>query len=373
MSGQFTRPDPDRLLRQVEAEEEHQRRGRLKVFLGYAGGVGKSFRMLDEGRRRRERGEDVVVGAVQPNPPPEVEALLRSMEIIPLRTVAGMPVMNVEAILSRHPQVCLVDSLAYDNPPGSANPKRWQDAEQLLEAGISVIATVNLQYIEEQQEKVERITGKRVAEAVPQSFLSTAHEIEVVDAPPEMALQRSGDAAPSREGSGTREHQLSELREIALLLAAEIVDHQLEGYLRRQGIEQLWGVHERILVWITPHLNVTAAVAMIASGRRNAERFHGEFYVAYLDQPDLAPTERAALDEIRGYARDAGAHVEGLDGEDEVDAVMDFARAHGITQIFAGHTTQEGLWEHVLGSPLDRLIRAAEGIDVRVFPQSPRQ
>ena len=131
--------------------------------------------------------------------------------------------------------------------------------------------------------------------------------------------------------------------------------------------------HERILVWITPHLNVTAAVAMIASGRRNAERFHGEFYVAYLDQPDLAPTERAALDEIRGYARDAGAHVEGLDGEDEVDAVMDFARAHGITQIFAGHTTQEGLWEHVLGSPLDRLIRAAEGIDVRVFPQSPRQ
>lgn len=252
MSGPFTRPDPDRLLRQVEAEEEHQRRGRLKVFLGYAGGVGKSFRMLDEGRRRRERGEDVVVGAVQPNPPPEVEALLRRMEVIPLRSVAGMPVMDVEAILRRLPQVCLVDSLAYNNPPGSPNPTRWQDAEQLLEAGISVIATVNLQYIEEQQERVERITGKRPPEAVPQSFLSTADEIEVVDAPPETALQRSSDAADSRESIENQERQLSGLREIALILAAEVVDHQLEAYLRRQGIEQLWGTQERILVWIPP-------------------------------------------------------------------------------------------------------------------------
>ncbi len=366
MSGTFTRPDPERLLRQVEAEEEHRQRGRLKVFLGYAGGVGKSFRMLDEGRRRRERGEDVVVGAVQANPAPEVEALLQCMEVIPLLTAAGLPVMDVDAILRRHPQVCLVDSLAYNNPPGSRNPRRWQDVEQLLEAGTSVIATVNLQYIEEQQDKVARITGKRVTEGVPQSFLSTADEIEVVDAPPEMAMQRSGDGAQSLESTGSREQQLSELREIALILAAEVVDHQLEAYLHRQGIDQIWSTHERILVWVTP---LSDAAAMIASGRRNADRFRGELIVAYFSQPDLPPAEKAKLDENLACAHDAGAQTEVLDAEDHVDAVIRFARAHGITQIFVKRSAQESLWDRFLASPIDRLIQSAEGIDVRVFPQ----
>jgi two-component system sensor histidine kinase KdpD len=360
------RPDPEQLLRQVQAEEEHLRRGRLKVFLGYAGGVGKSFRMLDEGRRRQERGEDVVVGAVQANPPPEVEALLRGMEVIPLQTLAGVPVMDVETILRRHPEVCLVDSLAYNNPPGSPNPSRWRDAEALLETGISVIATVNLQYIEEQLDKVERITGKRATETVPQSFLSTADEIEVVDAPPEMALQRSGVGAESPASSASWEHQLSELREIALLLAAEVVDHQLEAYLRRQGIEQLWSTQERILVWITPHSD---AAAIIASGRRNADRFQCELFVVYVSQPDLPPVEKAVLGKNLAHAHDAGARIEVLDAEDHVDSIIRFARVHGITQIFVKRNAQQGLWDRLLGTPIDRLIQAAEGIDVRVFPQ----
>ena len=359
------RPDPEELLRQVEAEEEHRQRGRLKVFLGYAGGVGKSFRMLDEGRRRRERGEDVVVGAVQPNPTPEVEDLLRCMVVIPLLTVAGVPVMDIDAILRRHPQVCLVDSLAYNNPPGSPNPTRWQDIETLLQAGISVIATVNLQYIEEQKEQVERITRKQVMETVPQSFLSTADEIEVVDAPPEMALQRSGEAAQSAADSESREHQLRGLRELALLFAAEVIDHQLEAYLRRQGIEQHWGTQERILVWVPPH---SGAAAIIASGRRNAVRFQGERFVVYVDQPDLPATEKATLDKNLAYAHNAAAQVEALDAEDHVDAIVRFARAQGITQIFVKRNAPESLWDRILGSPVDSLIQAAEGIDVRVFP-----
>jgi two-component system sensor histidine kinase KdpD len=363
---QNRRPDPEQLLHQVEAEEKHQRRGRLKVFLGYAGGVGKSFRMLDEGRRRRERGEDVVVGAVQANPPPEVEALLRKMTVIPLRTAAGTPVMDVEAILRRRPQVCLVDSLAYDNPPGSPNSKRWQDAEQLLEAGISVIATVNLQYIEEQQDKVELVTGKRSTETVPQDFLSAADEIEVVDALPETALQRSGDLAEAGGSVESRERQLSELRELALLLAAEVVDHQLEAYLRRRGIEQYWGTRERILVWVTPHSD---AAAIIASGRRNADRFQGELFVAYFSQPALSLAEKAALDKNLAYAHDVRARIEVLDAEDHVNAIIRFARSHGITQVFVKRNAQEGLWDRVLGSLIDRLILAAEGIDVRVFPK----
>jgi len=164
-AGTDKRPSPEELLRRVQAEERRQRRGRLKVFLGYASRVGKSFRMLDEGRRRKERGEDVLVAAIQQPLTPDLEALLRKLECIPTFTEAHggrqYEVLDVAAIFRRHPQVCLVDELAHDNPPGSRNPKRWRDVEDILEQGIAVITAVNLQHIEEQQDAVERITGKR--------------------------------------------------------------------------------------------------------------------------------------------------------------------------------------------------------------------
>src|SRR5260370_9605002 len=141
MPGTTRRRTPEELLEQVQAEEAYERRGHLKVFLGYASGVGKSFRMVDEGRRRHERGQDVVVGAIQPKTPPEVESALATLEVIPLKIVDGVSVMDVPAILERHPGVCLVDGLAYDNPSGSRNPNRWQDVNDLLEAGISVITS----------------------------------------------------------------------------------------------------------------------------------------------------------------------------------------------------------------------------------------
>jgi two-component system sensor histidine kinase KdpD len=365
------RPDPDKVLRQVLAEERYNARGRLKVFLGYAGGVGKSFRMLDEGRRRRQRGEDVVVGAIQPKASAEVDALLQKMEVIPSLIIDGAPVMDVETIFRRHPQVCLVDGLAYDNPPGSRHAKRWEDAEELLSGGISVIATVNLQYIDEQREGVERITGKRVEHTVPQSFLSNADEIEVVDAPPEICRQRVTDASllggeAAEAAVLDAEQKLSELREIALLLAADVVDKQLAAYLERQGIEQLWGTQERILVFVSPEVD---ARAMIASGRRNADRFHGDLFVAYLSQPDLTADEQAALEGNLAEARAAHAHIEALDGEDQVDTLLRFARGRGITQIFVANRRRDGWRDRLFGGPLDRLIQAAESMDVRVFPQ----
>ena len=361
------RPDPEQLLRQLQAEEQYFRRGRLKIFLGYAGGVGKSFRMLDEARRRRERGEDVVVGAIQPKASPEVDALLQRMLVIPQGNVGGVPTMDVEAILRRHPQVCLVDGLAYDNPPGSAHPKRWQDVEHLLSAGISVIATVNLQHIEERREQVERITHKHVTETVPESFLRNADEIEIVDAPPGFCLQR-GSNPSFVNGAGSTAlapQQLSELREIALLLAADVVDYQLEAYLVRHGIQQLWGTHERILVCVSPYAD---AAKIIASGRRNADRFHGELFVAYIDRPDMTPEERSVLERNLERARSVDARIEALDGEDPADAFMQFARSHGVTQIFLGNRINQSWWDRIFGRPLDHLIRAAENIDVRVFP-----
>src|SRR6266404_7307763 len=164
--------------------------GRLKVFLGYASGVGKSFRMFDEGRRRRERGQDVVVGALQPKVPADIQPLLASLEIIPTINIKGVPVIDVQAILQRHPQVCLIDGLAYDNPSSGRNAHRWQDVEELLSAGITIVASVNLQYIEDQREAVEKLTGKRVTQTIARECLNTADEIVIVDAPTEAATER---------------------------------------------------------------------------------------------------------------------------------------------------------------------------------------
>ncbi|MGH7248856.1 MAG: sensor histidine kinase KdpD, partial [Pseudomonadota bacterium] len=309
-NGAARRPDPDRLLRQIQAEEECQRRGRLKVFLGYASGVGKSFRMLDEGRRRRERGEDIVVGAIQNKASSEVDALLDRLEVIPLIDTGAGRVMDLPAILLRRPAVCLVDGLAYDNPPGWRTASRWQDVEYLLSRGISVVTSVNLQFIEERREQVEAITGKHVIETVPRSFLNTADEIEVVDAPPGVAANRRDES--DLESAALRQHRLSELREIALLLAADIVDRQLESYIERNGIEQLWGAQERILICISSR---SSAARMIESGHRNAQRFHGELFVAYVNQPNLAPGDQQTLRRNFSLAQSAGAHLEILDGE----------------------------------------------------------
>jgi len=356
------RPDPDRLLQQIEAEERYEKHGRLKVFLGYSSGVGKSFRMLDEGRRRKQRGQDVVVGALQSSLTAEIEGILPHLEIIPLAFVDSIPRMDVSAILRRHPQVCLVDGLAYDNPPGSTHPKRWQDVQQLIEAGISVITTVNLQYIEESQDEVERITGKRAAFSVPLHFLKTADEIVVVDAPAEACLLREDSSALAPVAP--KKQQLSRLRELALVLAAEVVDHQLASYLERNGIEQVWGTQERILVILTPGVHFEN---LLASGKRNADRFHGEWYVfkpARLDNAEAARLAPALED-----ARASGAHVEQLPRDGALDFILQFAHTHGITQIFIGQSENLHWRNRISRGLLDRLIQSVEGIDIQVFPK----
>ncbi len=354
------RRDAERFLR-LAAQEPATARERLKVFLGYASGVGKSLRMLEEARRRHQRGQDVVVGAAQPKQPAEVEAILRVLEVVPPRLIDGRETIDVDAILRRKPQVCIVDGLAYDNPAGARNPHRWQDVEELLQAGIVVITSLNLQHIEEEREKVEKITGKHITETVPKRFLSTADEIVVVDVPPELLFARTGETHADPE----RARRVSELREIALLLTADIVDRQLEEYLAVQGIDQTWGTQERILVCLTPRAN---AARMIASGKRSAERFHGDLFVAYVEQAKLRPSDQTAIERSLALAREAGACVEVLQDEDPIEAIVHFARERRITQIIVGHSMRRSWWARFIGGPLDRLIRAAEGMDVHVFP-----
>jgi two-component system sensor histidine kinase KdpD len=345
--------DPEALLRQVEAAERARHRGPLKIFLGYASGVGKSFKLFDEGRRRHERGEDVVVAAMQPESSPEIAQLLRTLEVIPTQNVAGVPVIDVPAVIARHPQVCLVDGLAYDNPAESLRRKRYQDVAELLEAGISVITSINLEYIAEQKAFVLSVLTKVKPESVPQAFIDLADEVVVVDTPPEASV-------------GIDAHQLSQLRQRTLLLAADAVDRQLEQYLRLHGIQSSWGTQERILVCMTPRAN---AAKMLASGRRNADRFHGELYAIYVMQPDLTEEDQMALDRNVILARAQEAHVETLTGKDPIATILDYARTQNITQIFVGHNLRRGWRSRLGGTPLDRLIRDAEGIDVRVFPQ----
>jgi two-component system, OmpR family, sensor histidine kinase KdpD len=348
-----TQRDPEALLRQIEAAERAGQRGQLKIFLGYASGVGKSFKLFDEGRRRQERGEDVVVVALQPEVAPDIRRAIRSLQIIPTRDVGGTPVIDVPAVLERHPQVGLVDGLAYDNPTGSRHRKRCEDVEELLGGGISILTSINLEYIAEQQEFAAGLVGHTKAETVPQAFIDRADEVVVVDAPPD---------AGARIGA----HQLSQLRQRALLLTADVVDRQLESYLRLHGIQSSWGTQERILVCMTPRAN---AARMLASGRRNADRFHGELFAIYVMQENLTAEDRMALERNVTLARAQQAHVETLEGRDPVRTILEYARAHAVTQIFVGHNLRRTWRSRLGGTPLDQLIRDAEGLDVRVFPQ----
>jgi two-component system sensor histidine kinase KdpD len=342
-SGADLRPHPDELLRRIEASEAEAARGRLKVFLGYASRVGKSEKMFDEGRRRKQRGQDVVIGAVQSKGSEELSGFIREFEVIPLREGA----VDVERILARRPQVCLIDELARRNPQGSPRPYRYQDVQQLLNAGINVVTAINLQHIFEQQDAVARLTTKRADDSIPQSFLQSANEIVIVDAP------------------AGRSPVDNDLREMALILAAQVVEDHLQRYLDDHGIHQSWGTQERILVCITPRSN---AKAMLESAARNAARFHGQMFALWVRQKDLSREQRETVESHLDLAQRLGAEVHIISASDPIHAILEFAQEHRVTQLFLGHT-QHPAWKFWQTSSVDRLIRDADGIDIRLFPQ----
>jgi len=355
------RPNPEELLRRVQADERRERRGQLKVFLGYASRVGKSYRMFDEGRRRKQRGQDVVVGTVQGKVTPDIQEIMSCLELIPTvpEKHGGIEyqVIDLAALFRRHPGVCLIDGLAYFNPPGSRNPERWQDVEELLDRGIAVITAVNVQHIREKQDEVERITGKRAADSIPQEFLLEADEIEVVDAPPDALIGRTDGIAPDSR-------RLAELRELALLLAADVVDRQLQYYLDSHGIVARWGAQERILVCLTSR---SSAAEMLRSGLRNTLRFHGALLVAYVEQTHLGAEDKHKLESHLAMAREMGAEIHCLRGDDFVNTILDFAREQRITQLFLGHSRRPRAYR-LRRNPIERLIDAAEDFDIRLFP-----
>jgi len=354
-SKDFCRPDPDELLRRIQAQETGDRKGRLKIFLGYAPRVGKSKRMFDEGIRRLRRGQDVVVGAIQLKGAEHLQPMLREIEVMPPLIIAGRESIDVDAIIRRNPQVCLVDELARENPAGSRNRQRWQDVEQIRAAGITVVGAMNLQYVCEEQRSVERITGRRARNGVPAGFMHSADEMVIVDVPAE-EVERSDLSAS----------QLTELRELALLLAAQVVEEQLQRYMEAHGIKQSWSAQERILVCITPR---SSARAMLDSASRATQRFHGQMLAVYVKQGELDRAADESLQQNLEYAGRLGAEIHVLEGSDSIARILQFAHEERITQLYIGHT-QRKRWAFWTPGPVDRLIQAAEGIDVRLFPQT---
>jgi len=365
-SKEFCRPDPEELLRQITAQEAHEAHGRLKIFLGYAPRVGKSLRMFDEGRRRKKRGQDVVIGAIQIKGSTDIASMIREFEVIPPLRVGDVDTIDVEAILRRAPHVCLVDELARDNPPGSRYAHRWQEVEAIRALGVNVVGAINLQHICEQQDAVERITNRRSASSVPQSFIQSADEIVIVDVPAEILAQHT--LTQHGGTSNLTPAQLSELRELALLLAAQVVEQQLQHYMDSHGILQSWGTQERILVCITPR---SSAREMLESGARAAQRFHGQLLAVYVKQDGLTREAEEAVEENLEFARKLGAEVHVIEGnnQDPIAAIIRFAREQRVTQVFVGHT-QQSAWKFWSQNPVDKLIREAEGMDVRIFPHA---
>ncbi|MGH3755465.1 MAG: DUF4118 domain-containing protein [Pseudonocardiaceae bacterium] len=328
------------------AEHGSTRRGELRVYLGAAPGVGKTFAMLGEGRRRASRGTDVVVGLAETHGREQTAALLEGMEVVPRRTVAyrGMELseMDVDAVLARCPAVALVDELAHTNVPGSRNAKRWQDIEELLEAGITVLSTVNVQHLESLNDVVERITGIAQRETVPDEVVRRAEQVELVDITPEALRRRMahGNVYPANRVDAAlsnyfRPGNLTALRELALLWVADQVDVALQRYRAEQHITDTWEARERVVVAVTGGPESETLIRRAA--RIAARTGGGEVLVLHILRGDgLAGAPPAALASVRRLAHDVGATFHTVVGDNVPSTLLDFARGVNATQLVLG-------------------------------------
>jgi two-component system sensor histidine kinase KdpD len=367
------RPNPEALLAQVQREERQQQRGRLKIFLGFAAGVGKTYEMLNEARRRKERGQDVVIGYVETHGRKGTEEQIGDLEVIPRKRIeyrgAIFEEMDTEAVLKRHPQWALVDELAHTNVPGSAREKRWQDVEALRDAGIHVATTMNVQHLESLNDVIYDITGVRVRETVPDQTLRDADEVKMVDITPRALLHRlergdiyTPDKVPSALQNWFREGNLNALREIALREVAQEVDEDLEAYRRERQMRETWPTHDRIMVCISPD---RASLRLLRRGWRIAMRLHGEIVAVYVENRPPTEAQREILHNDFALADRLGVSVVTLYG-DVAREIIRYARENQITQIVIGHSDRTRWQEFLRGSIINRLARELRAIDILI-------
>jgi two-component system sensor histidine kinase KdpD len=375
------RPDPDELLAQLKEEEQAQNRGRLKIFLGYVAGVGKTYAMLEAAHQRKTEGVDVVVGYAETHGRQETEALLQELEVIPRRQVEyrGMLLaeMDLDAVLARRPQLVLVDELAHTNAPGSRHPKRYLDVTEILAAGIDVYSTVNIQHLESLNDVIQQITGVVVRETIPDRLLDEAHEIELVDLPTDELLQRlrDGKVYVSEQAARAlekffRKGNLTALRELSMRRAANRVDDQMLDYMQTRAIPGPWPATDRILVAISSH---PMGEHLIRAGRRLADDLKAEWYVVFVETPGhlhMPADNRARIQRNLQLAKELGATVMNLNGESVAGTLIDFARQHNITKIIAGKPLRTRWHEVLRVSVIDQIIRNSGKIDVFVVSEN---
>jgi len=351
-------------------------RGDLRIYLGAAPGVGKTFAMLDEGHRRHERGTDVVVGFVETHGRPKTAAQLRDLEIVPRRVMtyrgATFEEMDVDQVLARRPQVALVDELAHTNIPGSRNAKRFDDVEELLAAGIDVITTVNIQHLESVNDVVEQITGVQQRETVPDAVVRAASQVELVDMTPEALRRRMAhgniyrpEKVDAALGNYFRVGNLSALRELALLWVADKVDAGLQEYMEAQGIEGTWETRERVVVAVT---GAPSGDHLIRRAARIARRTKADLLGVHVQPSDgLADAPADLLERHRRLLADVGGSYHEVVGADVAKALTQFAKREHATQIVLGATRRSRLSELTRGSIITTVLREAGEIDVHII------
>jgi len=370
------RPSADTLLARIKEEE----RARLRVYIGAAPGVGKTYEMLQDARALRARGLDVVVGFVETYGRAETEAQIGDLEVIPRARVeyrgVTMEEMDLDAILRRHPAVCVVDELAHTNVPGSRHAKRYQDVLELLDAGIHVMTAVNIQHLETLNDAVARATGVRVRETVPDTFLDRADEVMNVDVTVEELRNRLREGKIYRPekidqalSNFVRKGNLSTLRELALRAVADEVGDKAASYRAREGLEPAL-IPERVMVCMSSN---PLAPRVIRAGARIAGRLGSRWYAVYVETPREQPDRIAARDaeglrqNIR-LAESLGATVVRVHASRPADGLIAFAQREGVTHVVFGQTARsrwELLWH---GSTLDRFLGAVPGAAVQVVP-----
>jgi two-component system, OmpR family, sensor histidine kinase KdpD len=368
------RPSPEALL----AVAEQEGRGRLKIFLGAAPGVGKTYTMLEAAHVRKQEGVDLVVGVVETHGRPETEELLQDLEIVPRRQIEYrgkvLEEMDLDAILARRPQLVLVDEFAHTNVPGSRHPKRYLDVEELLAAGIDVYTTVNIQHLESLNDAVAQITSIRVRETIPDRLLDDAAEIELVDLSPEELLQRLREGKVYVPDQAQRAIQrffrlgnLTALRELALRRTAECVDGRMQTYMQAHAIPGPWPACERIMVCVSPS---PLSPRLVRVARRMADRRHAEWMAVYVETPRhhrLSNAERDRVAQTLRLAEQLGGEAVTIPGHNMAEDLIRYAQSRNVTEVIIGKSRRSRWSEIWRSSVVHDLIRKSGDIDVYVI------
>lgn len=369
------RPSPEAMLKLAQAEEVTAELGKLKIFLGYAAGVGKTYAMLEAARQRKLDGRDIVAGYVESHGRAETDVLLEGLEVIARKEITYMGValqeMDLDAILARHPQIVLADELAHSNAPGSRHEKRWQDVEEILEAGIDVYTTVNIQHFESLNDVVAQITGIIVRETVPDRLLDLAFEIKLIDIPPEDLLQRLkegkvyvADQAATAIEKFFRPGNLMALRELSLRRTAARVDEQMRAYMETESIAGPWSTAERLLVCVS---GSPSSEKLIRAACRLAEELKAEWFTLYIETPEGGRHVRENRERIWQNLRLAeglGSQVASVAASNITEAVLEYTSRHNITKIVIGKPNKPR-WRELLQPPIvDGVIRRSGAVDV---------